>query len=88
MPLIDGPGTIGTLFVLGAELVTLKEKLWACGGILLAALTVSVFLYMATTIQRMLGKKVLAALTKLTGLVLVSLAAQIIFTGVRALLAS
>jgi multiple antibiotic resistance protein len=88
MPLIVGPGTIGTLFVLGAELVSTEEKLWACGGILLAALTVAVFLYMATTIERMLGKKVLAALTKVTGLVLVSLAAQIIFTGIRALLGS
>ncbi|MCF7955484.1 MAG: MarC family protein [Phycisphaerae bacterium] len=88
IPLIVGPGTIGTLFVLGAELETSKEKLWACGGILLAALTVSVFLYMATTIERMLGKKVLAALTKLTGLILASLAAQIVFAGIRALLGS
>jgi len=88
MPLIVGPGTIGTLFVLGAELVTRKEKLLACAGILLAALTVSMLLYLATAIERMLGKKGLAALTKLTGLVLASLAAQIIFTGIRALLGS
>lgn len=88
MPLIVGPGTIGTLFVLGAELTAPKEKLLACVGILLAALTVAVFLYLATSIERMLGKKVLAALTKLTGLVLVSLAAQIIFSGIRALLDS
>jgi len=86
MPLIVGPGTIGTLLVLGAELVTTKEKMLACCGILLASLTVSIFLYLATTIERLLGRKVLAALMKITGLVLVSLAAQIIFTGIRALL--
>jgi len=88
MPLIVGPGTIGTLFVLGAELTTPKDKLLACGGVLLASLTVSILLYLATAIERMLGKKGLAALTKLTGLVLVSLAAQIIFSGIRELLDS
>ena len=83
IPLIVGPGSIGTLFVLGAELTQTNEKIYACSAIIAAAITVGIFLYLATAIERILGKKILAALTKLTGLVLTSLAAQIIFTGIK-----
>ena len=83
MPIIVGPGSIGTLFVLGAVLTEPKQKLWACAGIVAAALTVGAFLYLATAIERLLGKKILSALTKVTGLILTSLAAQIIFTGIK-----
>ena len=83
IPIIVGPGSIGTLFVLGAEMTESTQKLWACAGIVTAALTVGVFLYLATSIERILGKKILSALTKVTGLVLTSLAAQIIFTGIK-----
>ena len=88
MPIIVGPGSIGTLFVLGAEMTEPKQKLWACAGIVTAALTVGLFLYLATAIERLLGRKILSALTKVTGLVLTSLAAQIIFTGIKTFLAS
>jgi len=83
LPLIVGPGSIGTLLVLGAELTDTNEKLWACLSIVAAAVTVGIFLYLATAIERLLGKKILNALTKLTGLILTSLAAQIVFTGIK-----
>lgn len=86
LPLIVGPGAIGTLLVIGAELNGPKEKLFACIAVITASLTVGIFLYMATPIERIVGRKVLSALTKLTGLVLTSLAAQIIFSGIRAFL--
>ncbi|MCK5001369.1 MAG: MarC family protein [Anaerohalosphaera sp.] len=83
LPLIVGPGSIGTLLVLGATIVEKDQKIAACLAIFAAAVTVGVFLYLATAIERLLGRKVLSALTKVTGLVLTSMAAQIVFTGVK-----
>lgn len=83
LPLIVGPGSIGTLLVLGASIIERDEKIVACLAILSAAVTVGVFLYLATAIERLLGRKMLSALTKVTGLVLTALAAQIVFTGIK-----
>ncbi len=47
---------------------------------------ISLFLFLAVPIGRLLGQKGLQMMMKLTGLILTAIAAQIIFTGVRALL--
>ena len=87
IPLIVGPGTIGTLLVLGMEITTHAEKAVAAGAIFLAVAVISLFLFMADPIGRRLGHKGLRMMMKLTGLVLTAMAAQIILTGIRAFLA-
>lgn len=52
-------------------------------SLLAAVLTVGGLLYLANPIERMLGRIGISILTKLTGLILAALAAQIIFTGIR-----
>lgn len=86
IPLIVGPGTIGTLLVLGMEITTEPEKLIAAGAIFLAAASISVFLFLAVPIGRWLGHKGLQMMMKITGLILTAIAAQIVFTGIRAFL--
>ncbi len=86
IPLIVGPGTIGTLLVLGMEIATYTEKAVAAGAICLAVALISVFLLSADWLAERLGRKGLQMMMKLTGLVLTAMAAQIIFTGVRSLL--
>lgn len=86
IPMIVGPGAIGTLLVQGMEITPGREKAIAAGAILLAVLLISLCLLLAVPIGRLLGQKGLQMMMKLTGLVLVALAAQIIFTGVRTLL--
>lgn len=83
LPIIVGPGTIGTLMVWGTEITDWNERLVAYGAILGGGLTMTVFLLLAEWIQRRLGHKVLAVMTKLTALVLTALAAQIVFTGIK-----
>lgn len=83
IPITVGPATIGVLLVLGAELTSLSQKLVAGSALALAALTVSLLLYMASGIERRLGALGLNILSKLTGLMLAALAAQLILTGVK-----
>jgi multiple antibiotic resistance protein len=86
IPLIVGPGTIGTLLVLGMEIETAPEKYIAAGAIFLAAAAISGFLFMAVPIGRWLGHKGLQMMMKITGLILTAIAAQIVFTGIRTFL--
>jgi multiple antibiotic resistance protein len=88
IPMIVGPGTIGTLLVLGMEIGSTGEKIVAAAAVLLAVVMISVFLFLAVPIARLLGQKGLHMMTKLTGLILTAIAAQIIFTGIRGFLAS
>lgn len=83
MPIIVGPATIGTLLVLGAEITNTTQKLLGCLALVLATLSVGVLLLAAGFLERLLGKKIINILSKVTGLVLASLAAQMIFTGIR-----
>jgi multiple antibiotic resistance protein len=86
IPLIVGPGTIGTLLVLGMEIKTAPERYIAAGAIFLAAASISAFLFLAVPIGRWLGHKGLQMMMKVTGLVLTAIAAQIVFTGIRSFL--
>jgi multiple antibiotic resistance protein len=86
IPLIVGPGTIGTLLVLGMEINGARERLVAGSAILIAVLMISLFLFLAMPISRLLGQKGLQMMTKLTGLILTAIAAQIIFSGVSGFL--
>jgi multiple antibiotic resistance protein len=86
IPLIVGPGTIGTLLVLGMEIETAPEKYIAAGAIFLAAASISAFLFLAVPIGRWLGHKGLQMMMKITGLILTAIAAQIVLTGIRSFL--
>jgi multiple antibiotic resistance protein len=86
MPVVIGPATCGPLLVKGAEIAT-----WSGRAVMIAAMTVSlaalwIILRIGATIERRLGKKGIAILMRLTGLVLSALSAQMIMTGVRAFL--
>ena len=83
IPVTVGPGTIGALLVMGVSYQSLTDKLFACASLFAAILTVGVLLFLAGGVERAIGKQGLSILTKLTGLFVASLAAQIIFTGIR-----
>jgi multiple antibiotic resistance protein len=87
MPITVGPATIGTLLILGAELRGASEQAVGAASLVCACLAVGALLLSATAIHRIIGPMGLAVLTRITGLVLSAMAAQIVFTGVRNFLA-
>lgn len=83
IPITVGPGTIGALLVMGAGLETFTERLVASLALLAAVLTVGGMLLLAGQFERLLGERGLVILTKLTGLFVSAIAAQIFFTGLK-----
>ncbi len=87
IPLTVGPGTIGALLVMGASQPHWEDRLPALLAILAASLTVGLVLYLSNRFERLLGEQGLQIVSRLMGLFVCALAAQIIFTGVKNYLA-
>ena len=83
IPITVGPGTIGALLVMGATHTTLSEKLTASLALFCAVLTVGGLLILAGRLEKLIGQQGLTILTKLTGLFVSAIAAQIFFTGLK-----
>ncbi|MCC7300378.1 MAG: MarC family protein [Verrucomicrobia bacterium] len=83
IPIVVGPATTGTLLVLGAELEGAVAKGLGSLALLLAIICLFILLRMSSLIQRSLGNRGIGILSKLTGLILAALAAQMIMTGVQ-----
>jgi multiple antibiotic resistance protein len=83
IPIAVGPGTIGAVMVLSTELVSFQAKVLALTAITTAALIIGLFCFLSEAIRRVLGVNGLAVLSKLTGLVIAALAAQLILAGVK-----
>ena len=86
IPITVGPGTIGTLLVMGGELGTYYEKAVAFSAIFLSILCVGFILYLSGFIERIIGKKGISVISKLTGLIIAAIAAQIVMTGIKGFL--
>jgi multiple antibiotic resistance protein len=81
IPITVGPATIGTLLILGAE------RAVGAGALVCSCLCVGILLRSARPLKKLLGSVGLSVMTKITGLVLSAMAAQIVFTGIRNFLA-
>lgn len=83
IPVMVGPATIGTLLVLGADAEELAGRLLGVGSLLSAIGVVTLLLWMAAWVEALVGKWGLAILSKITGLILSALAAQLILNGLQ-----
>jgi multiple antibiotic resistance protein len=83
IPITTGPGTIGALLVMGAGMEEAKTIFFGWVALVLAVISVGVMLYFSGTIERFVGRSGLTVLSKITGLVLAALSAQIIFSGIK-----
>ena len=88
IPIIVGPATTGTLLVLGAELEGVSAKGFGSLALLFAVFCLCILLLSGSRIQRSLGNRGISILSKLTGLILSALAAQMIMTGIQGFMAN
>ena len=86
IPYTVGPGTIGTLLLMGSNAVGATQRFIELGALVVVCILICLLLFFARRIELVLKRKGLSILGKLTGMFLVALAAQIIFAGVNALL--
>ncbi len=83
IPIFVGPATVGTLLVLGAELKTFSAKMTGSLALLFAVVCVAIILLASSFIKNCLGSRGIVILSKLTGLILAALSAQMIMTGIQ-----
>ena len=88
IPITVGPATTGAIMLMGAQHGHdgWAVSLFICGALVAASLSVAGILYMAPVTERLLKPRGIAVLSKLTGLILSAMAAEMVFTGARALL--
>ena len=87
IPYTVGPATIGVLLLMGANVTGgMAQRLTEMAAITIVGVLVGLLLTFARQLELVLKEKGLSILGKLTGMYLVALAAQIIFTGILGLL--
>lgn len=83
IPVTIGPGTIGILLVMGASFETTASLIAGSFALVCAVLVIGLMLYSSTIIEKIVGKQGLLVISKITGLFLAALSAQIVFTGIK-----
>lgn len=86
IPVTLGPGSVGALLVYGGKLSGALEFTVAYLMIVAAILCVGMVLWLSTHIERAIGKNGITVLSKLTGLILAALSAQMVFEGIQGFL--
>jgi len=84
IPLIAGPSTMATLLLLGRDEPGRAVE-WSV-ALLIAWLATAIILFGSTALYRMLGPRVLSALEKLMGMLIIALAVQMTLDGVASYL--
>jgi multiple antibiotic resistance protein len=83
IPVTIGPGTIGILLVMGATFDNTSSMIMGSLALISAVLVIGIMLYSSSIIESLIGKQGLLVISKITGLFLSALAAQIVFTGIK-----
>jgi multiple antibiotic resistance protein len=87
IPITIGPGAIGVLLVMGASFDDFTSLVISSIAIVCALVLVGFMLYISNHIEKLLGKQGLLIISKITGLFVAAISAQIIFTGIKNFLA-
>lgn len=82
IPIAVGPATTGALLVMGVGLGNMAEILVGVAGLMSAIASAGTLLFLSGSIERVVGRQGLTILSKITGLVLAALAAEMVMSGV------
>ncbi|HDZ35750.1 MAG TPA: neutral amino acid NAAT transporter SnatA [Thermococcus sp.] len=83
IPLISGPGAITTVMLYTAKSTSLPEKVTVIASIVAIGLTVLLVLCSANRIKAKLGRVGIKVMTRMMGLILTSMAVQMIINGIK-----
>ena len=83
IPVTVGPGTTAALLVSGADAASMIQRINGAVSLFFAVGILTVILFAGTKIEEKVGKNGIVILSKVTGLILAAMAAQMIFTGAK-----
>ncbi len=86
IPIIMGPACVSPIIIIGAETlnnpaINLATFFIGFTGFILAIIALGTILYFAETLERIFGKNVIRIFSKVSGVILMAMAAQMIATG-------
>ncbi len=82
MPLMSGPGAIGVVMALAANVDSAASYMGMVIGIAAIALTVSLFFWLGGPLVRRLGPNAVGAINKIFGFLILAIAVQLVWDGV------
>jgi len=88
VPVMIGPATIGAILVYGAELKRASEVAGGLLGLVSSLLILAVLLRLSGYLEKVLGETGLNILSKISGLILSAMAAEIVLTGITGFIAN
>lgn len=88
IPVMIGPATIGAILVYGAELKAVPQVAGGLLGLVSGLLILAILLRLSGYLEKVLGKTGLNILSKISGLILSAMAAEIVLTGIAGFIAS
>ena len=83
IPSVVGPGMIGILMVMGAEIAGSVDIILVVFSLFTAVISLAGVLFISDKLQHLMGKQGLEILPKITGLFVSAIGAQIIFSGIQ-----
>ncbi len=83
IPFISGPGSITTVMIYMAKSTTILERVAVLLAILFASATAYLILLSADGIEKRLGRVGIKVLTRMMGLILASMAVQMVINGIK-----
>ena len=83
MPVTVGPGTIGILLVMGADYKNTTELIIGSSALVLAVIAIGFMLYSSSFFEKIISQQGLTVLSKVTGIFVAAISAQIMFTGIK-----
>ena len=83
LPVTVGPGTIGILLVMGADYKNTTELIIGSSALVLAVIAIGFMLYSSSFFEKIISQQGLTVLSKVTGIFVAAISAQIMFTGIK-----
>ena len=83
LPITIGPGAIGILLIMGASFENTTSTIVGSIALVSAIVVIGFMLYSSTIIEKFLGKQGLVVVSKITGIFVAAISAQIMFTGIK-----
>ena len=83
LPVTVGPGTIGILLVMGADYKNTTELIIGSWALVLAVIAIGFMLHSSSFLEKIISQQGLTVLSKVTGIFVAAISAQIMFTGIK-----
>jgi multiple antibiotic resistance protein len=86
IPIVVGPGTTGTIMVMGSKFNSIDGYITGFIAVTAAVLLLGLTLFASPWLEKVLGKRGISILSRITGLILSAISAEMVFTGIKNIL--